>query len=197
MLPMVSSMSEVHDARRLVHRAHREVTEEGYDVRQPLTGVMIEVPAAVYQARQIAKQVDFLAVGSNDLTQYMLAVDRNNPQVAPLYREVHPAVLRALREVAKAAHAEGKGVGICGELAGTPEGAVLCVAMGYDVLSMNATHLPKVKWVIRHVSVRDCRRILARALRMDDADEILRFIRGEMVRNGLDRVVPQHELPEA
>ena len=197
MLPMVSSMSEVHDARRLVQRAHREVMEEGYDVRQPLTGVMIEVPAAVYQARQIAREVDFLAVGSNDLTQYMLAVDRNNPQVAPLYREVHPAVLRALREVSKAAHAEGKGVGICGELAGTPEGAVLCVAMGYDVLSMNATHLPKVKWVIRHVSVRDCRRILARALRMDDADEILRFIRSEMVRTGLGRVVPHYELPEA
>ena len=196
MLPMVSSMSEVHDARRLVQRAHRELMEEGYDVRQPLTGVMIEVPAAVYQARQIAREVDFLAVGSNDLTQYMLAVDRNNPQVAPLYREVHPAVLRALREVSKAAHAEGKGVGICGELAGTPEGAVLCVAMGYDVLSMNATHLPKVKWVIRHVSVRDCRRILARALRMDDADEILRFIRSEMVRTGLGRVVPHYELPE-
>ena len=196
MLPMVSSMSEVHEARRLVHRAHREVTEEGYDVRQPLTGVMIEVPAAVYQARQIAREVDFLAVGSNDLTQYMLAVDRNNPQVAPLYREVHPAVLRALREVAKAAHAEGKGVGICGELAGTPEGAVLCVAMGYDVLSMNATHLPKVKWVIRHVSVRGCRRILARALRMDDADEILRFIQAEMVRIGLGRVVPHYDLPE-
>ena len=160
-----------------------------------MTGVMIEVPAAVYQARQIAKQVDFLAVGSNDLTQYMLAVDRNNPAVAELYREVHPSVLRALREVAKATHAEGKPIGICGELAGTPEGAVACVGMGYDVLSMNATNLLKIKWVIRQVSLRDCRRIVSKILRMSDADEIHNYIRTELINAGLRRVFPRHENP--
>ena len=196
MLPLVTNMSEVHEAKAMVERAHREVIEEGYDVTPPLIGVMIEVPAAVYQARQIAKEVDFLAVGSNDLTQYMLAVDRNNPRVAELYRETHPAVLQALREVAKAAHAEGKYIGICGELAGTPEGAVLCVGMGYDVLSMSATNLPKVKWVIRNVSMRDCRRIVAKVLRMLDADEIHDFIRAELVKAGLSRVVPHHEIPD-
>ena len=195
MLPMVSGLPEVHEAIALVERGHREVVEEGYDAKRPLIGVMIEVPAAVYLARQIAKAVDFLAVGSNDLTQYMLAVDRNNPRVAQLYRDVHPAVLLAMREVAKAAHAEGKGIGICGELAGTPEGAVLCVGMGYDVLSMNAAHLPKVKWTIRQVSLLDCRRILARALRMTDANEIHDFLRAELVKLGLGRVVPRHELP--
>ena len=195
MLPMVSGMAEVHEALALVARAHREVREEGYDVKPPQVGVMIEVPSAVYQARQIAKAVDFLAVGSNDLTQYMLAVDRNNPRVAQLYRDVHPAVLHAMREVAKAAHAESKGIGICGELAGTPEGAVLCVGMGYDVLSMNATHLPKVKWTIRQVSLRDCRRVLAKALRMTDANDIHDFLRAELVNMGLGRVVPRHEMP--
>ena len=195
MLPMVSSLSEVREAVALVQRAHREVQEEGYDVKKPQIGVMIEVPSAVYQARQIARLVDFLAVGSNDLTQYMLAVDRNNARVAQLYSEIHPAVLQAMREVAKAAHAEGKGIGICGELAGTPEGAVLCVAMGYDVLSMNATHLPKVKWVIRHVSLRDCRRILAKALRMADAQDIHDLLRTELTAAGLGRVVPHHEMP--
>ena len=195
MLPMVSSLFEVREAVGLVRRAHREVVEEGYDVKMPQVGVMIEVPSAVYQARQIARMVDFLAVGSNDLTQYMLAVDRNNAHVAQLYREIHPAVLQAMREVAKAAHAEGKGIGICGELAGTPEGAVLCVGMGYDVLSMNATHLPKVKWVIRRMSLRDCRRILAKALRMVDAEDIGDLLRAELMDAGLSRVVPHHEVP--
>ena len=195
MLPMVTDRHEVAEAKSLVLRAYREVREEIYDVRLPQIGVMIEVPAVIHQARLIAREVDFLAVGSNDLTQYMLAVDRNNPRVANLYQEMHPSVLHALRELAKAAHAEQKGIGICGEFAGTPEGAVLCVAMGYDVLSMNAANLPKVKWVIRNVSMRDCRRILARVRRMDDAEEILDFIRDQLIGAGLERAIPHHETP--
>ena len=198
MLPMVSSMSEVDEAVLLVRRAYQEVREEGLDVRMPDVGVMVEVPAAVYQARQLARRVDFLNVGSNDLTQYMLAVDRNNPRVADLYQDIHPAVLRALREVAKAAHAEGKGVGICGELAGTPAGAVLCLAMGYDVLSMNSTNLPKVKWVIRNISMMQARRMLAKVLRMDQADEIREFMHEQLVAVGLGRVVQSYvEQPAA
>jgi phosphotransferase system enzyme I (PtsP) len=100
-----------------------------------------------------------------------------------------------LREIVKAAHAEGKPVGLCGELAGTPEGAVLLVGMGYDVLSMNATNLLKVKWIIRQMSSRDCRRILAKVLRMDDPDSIMDFIRDQLVGAGLGRVVPHHEMP--
>ncbi|MEE3278407.1 MAG: phosphoenolpyruvate--protein phosphotransferase, partial [Pseudomonadota bacterium] len=195
MLPMVTDRREVVEAKNLIFRAYREVREENIGARLPQVGAMIEVPAAVHQARLIARQVDFLAVGSNDLTQYMLAVDRNNPRVANLYQEMHPAVLHALRELAKAAHAEQKGIGICGELAGTPEGAVLCVAMGYDVLSMNAANLPKVKWVIRNVSMRDCRRILARVRRMDDAEEILDFVRDQLIGAGLERAIPHHETP--
>ena len=125
----------------------------------------------------------------------MLAVDRNNPRVADLYRELHPSVIHALRDLAKAAHSEGKGIGICGELAGTPEGAVLCVGMGYDVLSMNAANLPKVKWVIRHISLRSCRRILARVLRMDYTDEIIDYIRDQLIGGGLERAIPHHETP--
>ena len=195
MLPMVSSMSEVEEAQRLVGQAHREVTEEGFDVKDPLVGVMVEVPSAVYQARELARRVDFLAVGSNDLTQYMLAVDRNNSRVADLYRDFHPAVLRALREVARHAHAERKGVGICGELAGTPIGAVLLMAMGYQVLSMNATNLPKVKWLLRNIKRTDARRMLARVLKMERAEEIRRYMEGQLIDAGLGRLVPSHHEP--
>lgn len=193
MLPMVSSLLEVHEAKALVTRAYQEVLEEDATVRKPLIGVMIEVPAAVYQARVLAKEVDFLAVGSNDLTQYILAVDRNNPRVAELYNELHPAVLKALREVAKAAHAEDTYVGICGEFAGTPVGAILLMAMGYHVLSMNAMNLSRVKWVVRNIRLSDARRMLARVLRMETAQQAYEFMEKELVEAGLGRVVPRHQ----
>jgi len=192
MLPMISNMDEVHEAKALVQRAYREVKEEYADVREPLVGVMVEVPAAVYQARQLAREVDFLAVGSNDLTQYMLAVDRNNPRVADLFRETHPAVLTALRDVARAAHAENTIVGICGELAGTPIGAVLLLAMGYWVLSMNATNLPKVKWVIRNIKRSDARRMLTQVLKMNTSEEIQTYMREQLTEAGLGRVMPSY-----
>ena len=120
MLPMITDVSEVDEALRLLRKAYTEVRDEGYDIEMPQIGVMIEVPSAVYQARALAKRVDFLSVGSNDLTQYILAVDRNNPRVANLYDSLHPAVLRALIQVVENGHQEGKHVSICGEMAGDP-----------------------------------------------------------------------------
>jgi phosphotransferase system enzyme I (PtsP) len=152
MLPMVSNISEVEESLHLIYRVYHEVREEGFDIHMPKVGVMIEIPAAVYQIRELADRVDFLSVGSNDLTQYLLAVDRNNPRVAQLYHSYHPAVLQALVRIAQDAHMAGKPLGICGELAGDPGGAVLLMAMGYDSLSMNAASLPKVKSVVRSVS---------------------------------------------
>src|SRR6056297_1035494 len=152
MLPMISNISEVEESLHLIYRVYHEVREEGYEIHMPRVGVMIEIPAAVYQIRELADRVDFLSVGSNDLTQYLLAVDRNNPRVAQLYHSYHPAVLQALVRIAQDAHSVGKPVGICGELAGDPGGALLLMAMGYDSLSMNAASLPKVKSVIRSVS---------------------------------------------
>ncbi|MBS3804797.1 MAG: phosphoenolpyruvate--protein phosphotransferase [Oleiphilaceae bacterium] len=152
MLPMVSNISEVEESLHLIYRVYHEVREEGFSIRMPKVGVMVEVPAAVYQVRELAERVDFLSVGSNDLTQYLLAVDRNNPRVAQLYHSYHPAVLQALVRIAHDAHAVGKPVSICGELAGDPGGALLLMAMGYDALSMNAASLPKVKSVLRSVS---------------------------------------------
>ena len=152
MLPMISNISEVEESLHLIYRVYHEVREEGYEIHMPKVGVMVEIPAAVYQIRELADRVDFLSVGSNDLTQYLLAVDRNNPRVAQLYHSYHPAVLQALVRIAQDAHSVGKPVGICGELAGDPGGALLLMAMGYDSLSMNAASLPKVKSVIRSIS---------------------------------------------
>src|SRR5699024_1459685 len=116
MLPMVSNISEVEESLHLIYRVYHEVREEGYDIHMPKVGVMIESRAAVYQIRGLAEGVDFLWVGSNDLTEYLLAVDRNSPRVAQLYHSYPPAVLQALVRVAQDAHMAGKPLGICGEL---------------------------------------------------------------------------------
>jgi len=192
MLPMISSMGEVEEASSMVLRAYDEVLEEGFKVKRPQIGVMIEVPAAVYQAREIARKVDFLAVGSNDLTQYMLAVDRNNARVADLYQDLHPAVIQALNAVARDCHAEKTPLGICGELAGTPVGAILLMAMGFDVLSMNAINLPRIKWVVRNVTLEQSKRWLAATLEMKDVKEIRAYMREQLLGAGLGPVIPTH-----
>jgi len=189
MLPMVSSVSEVDEAKQLIAQCYQELLEEGRNVEMPAVGVMIEVPSAVYQARAISKRVDFLSVGSNDLIQYMLAVDRNNAQVAELYQEFHPAVLSALKQVVDAAHAENKPLGICGEMAGNPSAAILLTAMGYDVLSMNSTNLLMVKLAIRSFKLVDAKRILNKVLKMDDAKQIKSYVDDQMRKAGLGKII--------
>lgn len=185
MLPMVTSVHEVNEANRQIDRAVRELQEEGLQISRPMVGVMVEVPAAVYQVRRFARRVDFISVGSNDLTQYLLAVDRNNPRVADLYVSYHPAVLRALNFIVSEGHKENVTVSICGELASEPGGALLLMAMGYDVLSMNATNLPKVKATIRAVSKEDADELLAEVLSLDDADRIQTLITERLSELGI------------
>ncbi|WP_323846621.1 phosphoenolpyruvate--protein phosphotransferase [Microbulbifer magnicolonia] len=185
MLPMISGLGELEAARKLLERAHRELVEEGYDIPMPPLGIMIEVPSAVYQVRELAEHSDFISVGSNDLTQYLLAVDRNNSRVANIYHALHPAVLRALQEIVRAGHAANTKVGICGELAGDPGGALLLVAMGYDVLSMNATNLPRVKATLRAVRKADTEKLLQQVLQMQCPEEIEETVRAYLKRIGL------------
>ncbi len=172
LLPMITNIPEMEASKALITRVYNELCEEGYQVKMPPVGAMIEVPAAVYQARELAKLSEFLSVGSNDLTQYLLAVDRNNARVADLYQAFHPAVLRALQNVVNDAHAEGIKVSICGELAGDPGAAILLMAMGFDMLSMSATNLPKVKSVIRGISFGLAKDLLAEVMTMSDAEKI-------------------------
>ena len=188
MLPMISYLNELDEALSLLRRAHAELIEEGIDVEFPPIGVMVEVPAAVYLAGQLAERVDFLSVGSNDLTQYILAVDRNNPSVAELYDAYHPAVLQALSQIAKAGIQAGKQVSICGELAGDPGAAILLMAMGYDSLSMSATSLPKVKSVLRGVSQVEAQALLTKVLNLYDIADIHSAVEELLEAKGISRL---------
>lgn len=189
LLPMISGVQELEESLHLIHRAWGEVRDEGVDIPMPPVGVMIEIPAAVYQTRELARQVDFLSVGSNDLTQYLLAVDRNNPRVADLYDYLHPAVLQALLKVVNDVHAEGKPVSICGEMAGDPAAAVLLLAMGFDSLSMNATNLPKVKWLLRQLSLSKARELLDQLMGIDNPQVIHSALHLALRNLGLGRVI--------
>jgi len=189
MLPMISNVNEVNSATQLIKRAHRELLQENLDVKYPPIGVMIELPAAVYQTRALAKLVDFISVGSNDLTQYLLAVDRNNPRVANLYSAFHPAILNALYQVVLQAQGEKKPVSICGEMAGDPGAALLLLAMGFDTLSMNASALLKVKSVIRSVSLDTARDLLDQVMQMEDAQTIRSAVDLTLYNAGVDRLL--------
>lgn len=189
MLPMISNINEVNSAIQLIKRAYRELIQEGLSIQYPPVGVMIELPAAVYQTKALASRVDFVSIGSNDLTQYLLAVDRNNPRVASLYSAFHPAVLSALVHVVREAKAAGKPVSICGEMAGDPGAAVLLMAMGFDILSMNAASLLKVKSVIRSISRGAAQELLEQVMQMDDAKTVRSAVDLTLYNAGVERLL--------
>jgi phosphotransferase system enzyme I (PtsP) len=189
LFPMITSVQEFDEAMALLERAIAELVEAGEPVHRPLAGAMVEVPALLFQLDALARRADFLSIGSNDLTQYLLAVDRNNSHVADLYDTLHPAVLRALQQVVNAGHAHARPVSICGEMAGQPAAAVLLLGMGIDSLSMNAASLPRVKWVIRSFSQEQARVLLDEALSLETAPEVRRFINSALERAGLGGLV--------
>ncbi len=185
LLPMVSDVSEVDESLQLLHQAYDELLEEGVSVKWPRIGVMVEVPSAVYQTQALAQRVDFFSIGTNDLTQYLLAVDRNNARVAKLYNTLHPAVLRAITHVVDVAHGFERPVSVCGGMAGDPAAAVLLLGMGIDELSMTAASLPKIKWVIRSLTRRRARGLLARALEMENPHAIRAMVNHALEQAGL------------
>lgn len=184
MLPMISNIPELEEALELLYRAYEELLEEGVKIDLPPVGVMVEVPAAVYQAHQLARRVDFLSVGSNDLTQYLLAVDRNNARVAELYDAYHPAVLAALRHIAKAANAENKQVSICGEFAGDPGAAVLLMAMGYNTLSMGSNNLLRIKHVLRSLEQPDAIALLDQVSEFESPHHVKKYVHDWLIERG-------------
>jgi phosphotransferase system enzyme I (PtsP) len=189
LLPMISQLGELNESLDLIERAYQEILEEEDGVSRPKIGVMIEVPSAVYLARRIAEKVDFLSIGTNDLTQYLLAVDRNNSQVASLYDSLHPAVIQAVYDTVRAAHDMGKTASVCGEMAGDPAAVVLLVAMGIDSLSMSVSSLNRVKWVIRNLATDRARQYLDEVINMDDAVSIREFLYMKLEKAGMGGLV--------
>lgn len=189
LLPMIGSVDELETAKVYIHQALAELREEGEAVATPRIGVMIEVPSAVYQIDIIASMVDFLSIGTNDLTQYILAIDRNNERVASRYDALHPAVLRAIVQVVSASHGLGREVAVCGELAGDPMGAILLLGMGVDILSMSAGSVPRIKWVLRTMTHADAQDLLAEALNCHRPSEIRQLLYQALHERGLGGLV--------
>ena len=189
LLPMVTTLNEVDEAIYLIEQAHQELIEEQYHIEKPAIGIMIEVPAAVYQAREFAHRVDFLSVGTNDLAQYLLAVDRNNARVANLYDALHPAMLQVLLKIIEGGHAAGVPVGLCGEMASDPYAVILLLAMGFDTLSMNAASLPRVKWIVRSFSMAKARKILADVLTLNHPSDIRLHLQKALENEGLGGLI--------
>ncbi len=189
LLPMISTLSEVDEAIALIHRACQELQEEGEAVTLPPIGAMVEVPSLVYQIEPLIKRVDFLSVGSNDLTQYLLAVDRNNARVAELYDSLHPAVIHALRTVIESAKKHRIPVSVCGEMAGDPPAALLLLGLGVNALSMSASSLLPIKWVIRSFSKRRARALVKKVLELEEPQSIRRTLQSALEKEGLGGLV--------
>ena len=170
LLPMISGQSELNDSLILIRRVRDEIEEELEDkIVLPPIGAMIEVPSAVYQIEDICKLVDFVSIGTNDLTQYLLAVDRNNENVAELYSSLHPAVLKAMQQIVEGAARSNTPVSVCGELAGDPLGVMALLGMKIDSLSMSVGSLLKAKKVIMTFSQKELESLLAEAITLSDA----------------------------
>ncbi len=186
MLPMISNVNEVDEAIRLINQAYFEVSNElaheetKGKLPRPKIGIMLEVPSVIFQLEELAQRVDFFSVGSNDLTQYLLAVDRNNAQVASLHDAYHPAVLRALNTIAKQSTKYSVPLSLCGELAGEPAGALLLLAMGFDKLSMNGHNIARIKWVIRHVNYERAKIILSDTLKLTTAKQVHSYLNEQL-----------------
>ncbi|HHQ1783026.1 TPA: phosphoenolpyruvate--protein phosphotransferase [Escherichia coli] len=190
LLPMVTSLDEVDEARRLIERAGREVEEMiGYEIPKPRIGIMLEVPSMVFMLPHLAKRVDFISVGTNDLTQYILAVDRNNTRVANIYDSLHPAMLRALAMIAREAEIHGIDLRLCGEMAGDPMCVAILIGLGYRHLSMNGRSVARVKYLLRRIDYADAENLAQRSLEAQLATEVRHQVAAFMERRGMGGLI--------
>jgi phosphotransferase system enzyme I (PtsI) len=183
MFPMVSGIAELRAAKRALLEAREELRKQGVETRMPPVGIMVELPSAAMIADRLARECDFLSIGTNDLIQYTMAIDRQNKDVAYLYRPLHLAVLRMLKLVCDAGRAASIPVSMCGEMAGEPLYALVLLGLGLDELSMNGPSIPLVKRIVRAASAEDGRRLVDRLLEYTAADDIEREVRSHMVRH--------------
>jgi phosphotransferase system enzyme I (PtsI) len=177
MFPLVSGVQELRQVKTLIREIAAELEGEGVPYNKQLKiGIMIEVPSAAIIADILATEADFFAIGTNDLIQYSLAIDRSNENVSYLYEPLHPALLRLIKNVIDAGKRAGIPVSLCGEMASDPIYATVLLGLGLEIFSMNPSSIPVIKNVIRSVRYRDCRRMAEIALQKKTAQEIEEFV---------------------
>ena len=186
MYPMIASVEEVKQANAMLDECKAELTAEGKEFNKDIkVGIMIEVPAAAVISPILAKYVDFFSIGTNDLCQYTLAVDRMNESIGSLYQPLHPGVLRLIKHVIDASHEQGKFTGMCGELASDPVATMILLGLGLDEFSMTASSIPLIKKILRSVSKAECEEVANKALAMDTAEEITEYAKSVLAEKGL------------
>ena len=177
MFPMIISVEEIRELKSVIEELKVELRNEGKAFDENIQiGVMVETPSAAVNAKFLTKEVDFFSIGTNDLTQYTLAVDRGNELISHLYNPMSPSVLSLIKQVIDASHAEGKWTGMCGELAGDERATVLLLGMGLDEFSMSAISVPRIKKLIRNVNYQDAKLLAEKALQQPTAAEIERLV---------------------
>jgi len=186
MYPMIASVEEVKQANAMLDECKDELTAEGKEFNKDIkVGIMIEVPAAAVISPILAKYVDFFSIGTNDLCQYTLAVDRMNEAIGSLYQPLHPGVIRLIKHVIDASHEQGKFTGMCGELASDPVATMILLGLGLDEFSMTASSIPLIKNILRSVSKAECEEVANKALTMDTAEEITGYAKSVLIEKGL------------
>ncbi|MEM6258198.1 MAG: phosphoenolpyruvate--protein phosphotransferase [Planctomycetota bacterium] len=182
MFPLICNTMELRQAKMVLSDVREDLEDQGIEVGDVPVGMMIEVPSAALQASILAKEVDFFSVGTNDLIQYTVAVDRSNERIANLYSGAHPAVLELIKNVVRAANHAKIGVSLCGEMAGDPEFTLLLLGYGLRTLSITPPAIPSIKRVVRSVGIERCKRIARKASSFDNDREVLNYLREEMSR---------------
>ena len=187
MFPMIISVEEIRELKSVIEELKVELRNDGKDFDENIQiGVMVETPSAAVNAKFLAKEVDFFSIGTNDLTQYTLAVDRGNELISHLYNPMSPSVLNLIKQVIDASHAEGKWAGMCGELAGDENATILLLGMGLDEFSMSAISVPRIKKLIRNVNYQDAKHLAEKALQQPTAAEIERLVADFLAEKALN-----------
>jgi phosphotransferase system enzyme I (PtsI) len=180
MFPMISTIMELRQAKMVLNDVMEELEDDNIPFRREIPiGIMVEVPSAAIQADQFAKEVNFFSIGTNDLVQYTLAVDRTNEKVAGLYCPAHPSVLKLIRDVIRAGTRNSVSVSVCGEMAGEPLYTLLLLGLGLNNFSMNGPDIPEVKKIIRSVTTEHARQVARRVMSFDSERQVMHFLREE------------------
>jgi len=180
MFPMISTLMELRQAKMVLNDVMEELEDDSIPFRRDIPiGIMVEVPAAAYMANHFAKEVNFFSIGTNDLVQYMLAVDRTNERVAGLFCPAHPAVLGLVRDVIRAGARNSIGVSVCGEMAGDPLYTLLLLGLGLNTFSMNGPDIPEVKKIIRSTTLENARQVARKVMSFDSERQVMHFLREE------------------